>query len=76
MMASLTTPRRIDLINAEMESDLAMMRREGEAVKAFYNQLSADQQRTFDRQTLQSADHGAAPLRQPQSGQGLPQPRG
>jgi LTXXQ motif family protein len=51
MMRTLPTPRRIDLINAEMEADMASMRRQGDAVKAFYAQLSPDQQRTFDSAT-------------------------
>jgi predicted outer membrane protein len=52
MMASLPTPRRIDLINAEMEADVATMRQQGEAVKAFYATLTPDQQHVFDRETL------------------------
>src|ERR1700761_1269784 len=39
MMAKLPTPRRVDLINAEMEQDMAAMHRQGDAVKAFYAQL-------------------------------------
>jgi hypothetical protein len=54
MMPKLPTPRRIDLINAEMEQDMAVMRRQGEAVKAFYAQLSPQQQNTFDRVTAQA----------------------
>jgi protein CpxP len=53
MMSTLSTPRRIDLINAEMEADMASMRRQGEAVKAFYAQLSPDQQKVFDSVTYQ-----------------------
>lgn len=62
MMAKLPTPRRVDLINAEMAEDMASMRRQGEAVKAFYAQLSPQQQATFDRITAQT-----------QGGQGEPQ---
>jgi hypothetical protein len=63
MIPTLTTPRRIDLMLAAMEQDLAAFHRQGEAVKAFYAQLSPDQQRVFDRQTLQlsSPPAGAEP---------------
>jgi murein L,D-transpeptidase YcbB/YkuD len=54
MMQSLPTPRRIDLIEAEMEADMTAMRRQGQAVKAFYAQLSPAQQRTFDVLTYQA----------------------
>ncbi len=85
LMATLPTPRRVDLINAEMEEDAAAVRHQGEAVKAFYVSLSPDQQRAFDRQTVPSS--GAAKsqgsgasqpspnrLRQP-SGDTLPPPQ-
>ena len=58
MMAKLPTPRRVDLINAEMEQDMAAMRRQGEAVKAFYAQLTPQQQSTFDRITSQAQGQG------------------
>ncbi len=76
MMTTLTTPRRVDLINAEMDEDFAALRHQGEAVKAFYAALTPDQQRTFDRLTLQSGgDKGGQGLRQPAQGGQLPQPR-
>jgi hypothetical protein len=83
LMATLPTPRRVDLINAELEENLAVVRRQGEAVKAFYAALTPDQQRTFDHQTLQTGgdsrggnggSNGPA-LRQPTPGQTLPQPQ-
>jgi hypothetical protein len=74
MMGTLTTPRRIDLINAEMEEDFAAMRHQGQAVKAFYATLTPGQQRTFDRQTLQNGGSGQA-LRQPSQSQRLPSPQ-
>ena len=52
MMASLPTPRRIDLIEANMQADFDLMHRQGEATKAFYDRLSPAQQRVFDAQTL------------------------
>jgi protein CpxP len=76
MMSTLPTPRRVDLINAEMSEDFAAAHRQGEAVKTFYATLTPDQQRTFDRQTLQGGgDSGGSQLRQPASGRQLPQPR-
>lgn len=61
MMPSLTTPRRIDLINAEMTADMAFARRQGDAVKAFYASLTPEQQHAFDRQTLQGSGGGSQP---------------
>jgi hypothetical protein len=74
MMATLPTPRRIDLVNAEMSEDLAEAHRQGEAVKAFYASLTPDQQRTFDHETLQSNGAGGGGSRQTGSGQPLRQP--
>jgi len=51
MIANLATPRRIDLIDAEMDADVAAMHQQGEAVKAFYATLTPTQQRVFDTQT-------------------------
>jgi hypothetical protein len=77
MIPTLPTPRRVDLINAEMAEDQAAVRRQGEAVKAFYATLTPEQQRTFDRQTApgqasQGSGSGGG-LRQPQNG-ALPPP--
>jgi hypothetical protein len=65
MMATLPTPRRIDLIDAEMREDMATMHRQGEAVKAFYAALTPDQQRTFDHET---ASQGEGPGDEDQGG--------
>jgi hypothetical protein len=54
MMPTLPTPRRIALMDATLEQDLADLRREGQAVIAFYGHLTPAQQAVFDRQTLQS----------------------
>jgi hypothetical protein len=48
LMPLIPTPRRIALVEANMAQDEADFRREADAVMTFYNQLSADQQRTFD----------------------------
>lgn len=56
MLPKLTSPRRIALINATMEQDLADFRQQGEAVVAFYGRLTPDQQAIFDRQTAQTSN--------------------
>jgi hypothetical protein len=61
------TPRRIALIEATMAQDTADFRRQGQAVIAFYNQLTPGQQKTFDDETLPSAsgEDEQAPQRPP-----------
>ena len=54
LFPTLTAPRRIDLVEAEMRQDLAELHRQAEALKTFYATLSPAQQRTFDTQTLPS----------------------
>ena len=54
MLPQLTTPRRIALIDAAMERDVADFRRQGDAVTAFYGRLAPDQQAIFDRETLRT----------------------
>ena len=61
MLPSLPTPRRIDLITAAMQQDLSSFQRQGQAVKAFYNVLTPQQQAVFDRQTLQLGQGGGPP---------------
>lgn len=53
LLPRLTTPRRIALLDATMQQDVADMRRQGQAVIAFYDALTPEQQSVFDRQTLQ-----------------------
>ncbi len=52
MLAKLTTPRRIALLNADMAQNLADLQKRGQAVTAFYTQLTPQQQKVFDSQTL------------------------
>ena len=52
MLPKLTTPRRIALIDATMEQDVADLRAQGQAVVSFYNHLTPDQQSIFDRVTV------------------------
>ncbi|HEX4199586.1 MAG TPA: Spy/CpxP family protein refolding chaperone [Caulobacteraceae bacterium] len=54
LLPQLKTPRRIALIDATMAQDVADLRRQGEAVIAFYNRLTPDQQVIFDKETLPS----------------------
>jgi hypothetical protein len=56
LLPRLTTPRRIALLDATMQQDVADMRRQGQAVIAFYNALTPEQQAVFDRQTLQKGE--------------------
>jgi hypothetical protein len=51
LMPNLPTPRRLALMRAQMQSDLAAFDHDARAVEAFYGVLSPDQQRTFDRET-------------------------
>ena len=52
-MAGLTGPQRMDLAISMAQQDLDGMRRRGDALKAFYATLTPQQQRVFDRDTLQ-----------------------
>jgi hypothetical protein len=52
LFPTLTAPRRIDLVEAEMQQDLADLHRQAQALKAFYAILTPPQQRTFDTKTL------------------------
>jgi hypothetical protein len=58
LFPTLPAPRRIDLVEAEMQQDLADLRRQAQALKAFYSALSPAQQRTFDQQTLPQQGSG------------------
>lgn len=51
LMPNLTTPRRLALMRAQMQADLTAFDHDVQAVTAFYDQLSLDQQHTFDVQT-------------------------
>jgi hypothetical protein len=61
LMPAVPAPRRIALMEATMAGDLADFRRQGAAVVAFYDQLTAEQRQTFDRETLPGADGGREP---------------
>jgi len=72
MMPTLSTPRRVDLINAEVDEDAAMVHRQGVAVKAFYASLTPAQQHAFDRQTAQG--QAGDPQQQQPGANGLGRP--
>ena len=52
MFPSLSSPQRLDLVEAEMKEELRDLERQSRALKAFYATLDPAQQRTFDAQTL------------------------
>ena len=60
-MAKLSTPERIDKMRTLREQHHADMAKEmdkrGEATKAFYNQLTPEQKKVFDTETLKLAQH-------------------
>ena len=58
LFPTLTAPRRIDLVEAEMQQDLADLHRQAQALKTFYAALNPDQQRVFDNQTLPPPQDG------------------
>jgi hypothetical protein len=58
LLPQLQTPRRLALMDATMTQELADFRRQGQATAAFYNKLTPDQQRTFDRETLPNQGGG------------------
>jgi len=51
-MGDLKAPQRMDLSIQMMRSDLELMERRTDALKAFYATLSPDQQAIFDRETM------------------------
>lgn len=58
MLPQIPTPRRLALMEATMTQELADFRRQGEVIRAFYDRLSPDQQRTFDRDTQPQPNAG------------------
>ena len=55
MLPSLPTPRRMALMDAVMQDGQAAFRRREAATLAFYDQLTPEQQKTFDRLTAPTA---------------------
>jgi periplasmic protein CpxP/Spy len=50
-LATLHAPARLDRIGAALSAEITQFRRNADATRAFYDQLSPDQQRTFDQVT-------------------------
>lgn len=57
-LAGMSTPDRIDHMRALREQRNAEMDRRAEATKAFYAQLGAEQQKTFDAETARLFQRG------------------
>ncbi len=57
-LATLPTPARLDRIAAVLRLQMEMFQRNAAATRAFYSQLSPDQQRTFDQVTAPPAGRG------------------
>jgi hypothetical protein len=55
LFPTLTAPRRMYLVEAEMRQDLADLHRQAESLSSFYATLDPVQRRVFDAQTLPSA---------------------
>lgn len=60
-LAKLSTPERMEKMNAVHETNLAAMqthiKQRTEATRTFYNQLSVEQQKMFDAETLPEPSH-------------------
>ena len=52
LFPTLESPRRIDLVEAEMRQELLELQRQSKALKGLYAALSPEQQRVFDERTL------------------------
>lgn len=77
-MEKLTTPERIDKMQAlhkeHMAAMEAMMNKHAEATKAFYAVLSPEQQKTFDAETAKMGPHGDREHRMNHGDNKSPQP--
>lgn len=54
----LTTPQRIDHLQQRAAERQAHLQQRGEAVKAFYAQLTPEQQKLYDERALRGGRHG------------------
>jgi protein CpxP len=62
-LAAMTTPQRLDRINAVLNTQLTVFHRQADAARALYMILSPDQKRTFDQVTGPGQGRGAPPQR-------------
>jgi Spy/CpxP family protein refolding chaperone len=64
----LTTPERIELMQKRAAERQAHMKQRGDAIKAFYAQLTPEQQKVFDQQANKMHDrHGPRRSKKPQT---------
>ena len=56
--AKLTTPQRLERMQARQAERSAMFTKRADATKAFYAQLSPEQQKTFDAQSMRGGHRG------------------
>ena len=56
--AKLTTPERLERMQARQAERSAMFAKRAEATKAFYAALTPEQQKTFDAETVHAGMHG------------------
>lgn len=64
-MAKLTTPERIDQMQTLHAQREAEMKKHGDATKAFYASLNAEQKKTFDAETARQMQQGMRQHRHP-----------
>jgi len=57
-MSQLTTPQRMELMDKRMAERQAQMKQRSDAVKAFYAQLTPEQQKTFDSRPMRGGPGG------------------
>ncbi|MEJ8845342.1 Spy/CpxP family protein refolding chaperone [Variovorax rhizosphaerae] len=57
-LQKLTTPERIDRMQARQAERQAMFTQRADATKSFYAALNPEQQKTFDTESLAMMDHG------------------
>jgi hypothetical protein len=57
-MEKMTTPQRLDMIQARMADRTAAFNRRADATRTFYATLTPEQQKTFDTETLQFGMRG------------------
>jgi hypothetical protein len=62
-LAAMSTPRRLDRIDAALNARMEVFHRTATATRALYAALTPDQKRTFDQATAPPADRGGPPQR-------------
>ena len=57
-LTSMTTPQRLDRVGSRLNVQVQIFQRQASATRAFYGQLSPDQQHTFDQVTAPPTGRG------------------